>query len=119
MAVITRGALIQVETPDHFRGRVSSIEHVIGVAGPEIGNFRGGLLASLTSAPPALVTGGLVAAAAVVAVGLANPPLRRHRTTHGHGDARPSAAPDPEPADPRRLVAADRPETPGGDRDGV
>nr|WP_221493635.1 MFS transporter [Actinomadura coerulea] len=83
VAVITRGALIQVETPDRFRGRVSSVEHVIGVAGPEIGNFRGGLLASATSAPLALLAGGLAAAAAVVSVGLLNPALRRHRTQVG------------------------------------
>ncbi|MEU4822058.1 MFS transporter [Actinomadura sp. NPDC023710] len=99
VAVITRGALIQMETPDHFRGRVSSVEHVIGVAGPEIGNFRGGLLASVTSAPLALLAGGLAAAAAVVSVGLADPPLRRHRTDARHGDgdgdgdARPSTVP--------------------------
>jgi MFS family permease len=79
IAVITRGTLVQLETPDHYRGRVSSVEHVIGIAGPEIGNFRGGLLASLTSAPLALLAGGLAAAATVVSVGLINVPLRRHQ----------------------------------------
>lgn len=100
--MITRGALIQVETPDRFRGRVSSVEHVIGVAGPEIGNFRGGLLASATSAPLALLAGGLAAAAAVVSVGLLNPALRRHRTAHGREDARPPTEPDAKSADPGR-----------------
>ncbi|MGS2640724.1 MFS transporter [Streptosporangium sp. G12] len=80
VSVVTRGALVQLETPDHYRGRVSSVEHVIGVAGPEAGNFRGGLLASLTSAPVALVVGGLGAALAVVAIGLVNRPLRDYRT---------------------------------------
>lgn len=92
IAVITRGALVQLETPDHYRGRVSSVEHVIGVAGPEIGNFRGGLLASFTSAPLALLAGGLAAAATVIAVGLVNGPLRRHRILHEHENARPSVA---------------------------
>ncbi|MEU9335529.1 MFS transporter [Streptomyces sp. NPDC048290] len=80
VSVITRSALVQLETPDAFRGRVSSVEHVIGVAGPELGNFRGGLVASVTSAPFALATGGLSAALAVAVVAAANGPLRAYRT---------------------------------------
>ncbi|ARK03387.1 MFS transporter [Cellulosimicrobium sp. AB352] len=87
VSVVTRGALVQLETPDEFRGRVSSVEHVVGVAGPEVGNFRGGVLASLTSAPVALVAGGLVASAVVGLVAWGNAPLRRYRTP----------APDPLP----------------------
>ncbi len=80
VSVVTRGALVQLETPDEFRGRVSSVEHVVGVAGPEVGNFRGGLLASLTSAPVALAVGGLAASAVVGLVAWRNAPLRRYRT---------------------------------------
>ncbi|MEU8203733.1 MFS transporter [Streptosporangium sp. NPDC049046] len=103
VAVVTRSALVQLETPDRYRGRVSSVEHVIGVAGPEAGNFRGGLLASLTSAPVALVAGGLAAALCVVAVGLVNRPLRDYRTPSGREEREaldapplPDAAPDRE-----------------------
>ncbi|MFI2702266.1 MFS transporter [Cellulosimicrobium composti] len=88
VSVVTRGALVQLETPDQFRGRVSSVEHVVGVAGPEVGNFRGGVLASLTSAPVALVVGGLAASAVVGLVAWRNAPLRRYRTP----------APEPAPA---------------------
>ncbi|MFF5010428.1 MFS transporter [Streptomyces phaeochromogenes] len=87
VSVVTRSALVQVETPDAYRGRVSSVEHVIGVAGPEIGNFRGGLLASATSASFSLVAGGLSAILAIAAVAAANAPLRAYRT--------PSAATEP------------------------
>ncbi|MFI6515721.1 MFS transporter [Spirillospora sp. NPDC050679] len=95
IAVVTRGALVQLETPDRYRGRVSSVEDVIGIAGPEIGNFRGGLLASLTSAPLALLAGGLAAAATVVSIGLVNRPLREHRISTGREDTRPAQAPVP------------------------
>lgn len=74
VSVVTRSALVQLETPDAYRGRVSSVEHVIGVAGPELGNFRGGLLASATSAPFALVVGGLSATLAIGAVAATNAP---------------------------------------------
>ncbi|MGW6739567.1 MFS transporter [Streptomyces sp. NPDC055025] len=87
VSVVTRSTLVQLETPDAYRGRVSSVEHVIGVAGPELGNFRGGLLASVTSAPFSLVTGGLFATLAVAAVAAANAPLRAYRA--------PSAAVEP------------------------
>ncbi|MFI0237908.1 MFS transporter [Streptomyces sp. NPDC016845] len=80
VSVVTRSALVQLETPDAYRGRVSSVEHVIGVAGPELGNFRGGLLASATSASFSLVLGGLSAVVAVAAVAVAAAPLRAYRT---------------------------------------
>ncbi|MGI5170957.1 MFS transporter [Spirillospora sp. CA-253888] len=92
VAVVTRGALVQLETPDRYRGRVSSVEHVIGIAGPELGNFRGGLLASFTSAPAALLVGGLAAAATVVSIGVVNRPLREHRVSTDREDARPARA---------------------------
>lgn len=79
VSVVTRGALVQLETPDAYRGRVSSVEHVIGVAGPELGNFRGGLLASATSASFSLVFGGLSALLAIAAVSATNAPLRAYR----------------------------------------
>ena len=76
VSVVTRGAMVQGVTPDRFRGRVGAVEHVVGVAGPELGNFRGGLMAGLTSASTALAIGGAAATAAVAAVALVNRPLR-------------------------------------------
>ncbi|MBC9718966.1 MFS transporter [Streptomyces sp. TRM66268-LWL] len=92
VSVITRGALVQLETPDAYRGRVSSMEHVIGVAGPELGNFRGGLLASATSATSSLVFGGLSAALAVAAVTAANAPLRAYRIPAPRTEPVPAAS---------------------------
>ncbi|WP_435250727.1 MFS transporter [Streptomyces cucumeris] len=92
LSVITRSALVQLETPDAYRGRVSSVEHVIGVAGPELGNFRGGLLASATSAPFSLVFGGLSAILAIAAVSATNAPLRAYRTPPADAKPAPEAA---------------------------
>ncbi|MEU8484862.1 MFS transporter [Streptomyces sp. NPDC048641] len=89
VSVITRSALVQLETPDAYRGRVSSVEHVIGVAGPELGNFRGGLMASATSASFALVAGGLSATLAVAAVAASNASLRAYRTPPADQSAGP------------------------------
>ncbi|WP_407565847.1 MFS transporter [Streptomyces sp. 184] len=99
VSVVTRSALVQLETPDAYRGRVSSVEHVIGVAGPELGNFRGGLVASATSATFSLVTGGLAAVAAITAIAAANSPLRAYRTPKEEPEPPARHAPEAEVGD--------------------
>ena len=37
VSVISRGSVVQLATEDAFRGRVSAVEQVVGVAGPELG----------------------------------------------------------------------------------
>ncbi|MFE3591222.1 MFS transporter [Streptomyces niveus] len=98
VSVVTRSALVQLETPDAYRGRVSSVEHVIGVAGPELGNFRGGLVASATSAPFSLVSGGLTATLAIAVVAVVNGPLRAYRTPSPASTTSPAPAATAEPA---------------------
>ncbi|MDQ0700617.1 hypothetical protein QF048_007059 [Streptomyces sp. W4I9-2] len=99
VSVVTRSALIQLETPDACRGRVSSVEHVIGVAGPELGNFRGGLVASATSASFSLVSGGLSAVLAIAAVYATNTPLRAYRAPTA-----PEKPPAPKPLTPAQAA---------------
>ncbi|GAA2130215.1 MFS transporter [Glycomyces algeriensis] len=81
IAVIARGTLVQLATPDSHRGRVSSAELVIGLAGPDLGNARAGVVASLTSGPFALASGGLLCVAGVLWVALRNRPLREFRVS--------------------------------------
>ncbi|GAA2073199.1 MFS transporter [Actinomadura alba] len=88
IAVISRGTLIQLATPDRYLGRVNSVEHVVGVAGPGIGNARAGAVAGLTSASTAAITGGLACALTVAVLAATNPALRRWR----HQAAEPGAA---------------------------
>lgn len=71
--------MVQLATPDSHRGRVSSVENIIGMAGPHLENFRGGLVAGVSSASFALVSGGLLCAAGVLAIAGSNGPLRRFR----------------------------------------
>ena len=88
VSVISRGALIQLGTPDELRGRVSALEIAIGAGGPGLGNARAGAVADLTSATVSAVTGAVTCVLVVVAVALTHPPLRRWRTDDG-----PAAAP--------------------------
>ncbi|MFD1827683.1 MULTISPECIES: MFS transporter [Mumia] len=75
-AVIARGVVTQLATTDEQRGRVSSVEYVVGVAGPDLGNARGGVVAGFSSPEVALVSGGLLGAAGVIAVSVTHPAVR-------------------------------------------
>ncbi|MEV0715871.1 MFS transporter [Asanoa sp. NPDC050611] len=76
-AVVARGTVVQSSTPDAYLGRVAALEHVVGVAGPELGNLRAGLVASATSGGAALVIGGLTCLAGTAALAALSRPLRR------------------------------------------
>lgn len=82
-SVVSRGTVVQTSTPPAFRGRVASLEHIVAVAGPELGNLRAGLVASAGSAGGSLALGGLVSLVALGAVAIATPALRGFRTPSG------------------------------------
>ncbi|MET8150939.1 MFS transporter [Actinoplanes sp. NPDC049668] len=76
-AVVSRGTVVQSATPPAYRGRVSSLEHIVGSAGPQLGNLRAGLVAAATSSAASLAGGGLLSAAAIGLIAVTTPALRR------------------------------------------
>lgn len=86
-SVVSRGTLIQSATPDEQRGRVSAIEQVAGIVGPNLGNFRAGAIAPLLGAGPAMSVGGLACLLASGLIYTFNPQLRRYRTPQHTDDA--------------------------------
>jgi MFS family permease len=80
ISVVSRSTIVQLHTPDELRGRVAAAEQIVGQAGPDVGNMRGGLVADATSGRAALVSGGLLCVAAVALIGLRTPDLRRFST---------------------------------------
>jgi len=91
-SVSSRSLIVQLATPDSHRGRVSAVDHVVGVAGPDVGSFRGGLVAAGTSPTFAVVSGGLLCLVGVLATAAVNAPLRRFRTAPTPAQAAVSAA---------------------------
>ncbi|WP_431925978.1 MFS transporter [Nonomuraea jabiensis] len=77
VSVVSRSTIVQLHTPNELLGRVSAAEQIVGQAGPDLGNMRGGLVADATSGAAALVSGGLLCLAAVAAVATTTPDLRR------------------------------------------
>jgi hypothetical protein len=78
-SVVLRTTMIQVATPDAYRGRTSAAEFVVGAACPQLGNFRAGAVASLSSPGVSAVTGGLASVVGVAVIALALPAFVRYR----------------------------------------
>jgi len=58
VSVIIRGTLMQLLTPDHMRGRVSSVNSMFLSSSNEIGDFESGMAAKLLGTIPAVLFGG-------------------------------------------------------------
>lgn len=77
VSVVLRIALVQGVTPDDLQGRVSAANYAVGAGVPQLGNFRAGLVADLTSPTTGVISGGIIAAAGAVLIGLLIPSLVR------------------------------------------
>lgn len=80
-SVLARGTIVQLDTPDVYRGRVSAMDHLVGAGAPDLGNFRAGAVASLTSAGVSATAGGLLCVLAVALVTVTLPAVRRFRVS--------------------------------------
>ncbi|WP_446666212.1 MFS transporter [Flexivirga sp. B27] len=67
-AVTSRTTLVQSATPDRFRGRLSALEQVVGIGGPNLGNFRAGAVGNVIGAGPAMSLGGMTSILAVLGI---------------------------------------------------
>jgi MFS family permease len=56
---VIRGTIRQIMTPDHLRGRMTGINMMFFMGGPQLGELEAGVVAALFGAPFAIVTGGL------------------------------------------------------------
>ena len=77
VSVVIRSTLLQVLTPDHLLGRVSSVNAIFIGSSNEIGAFESGVAARLLGAVPAVVLGGLATLVVVAVTAVKVPGLRR------------------------------------------
>jgi len=59
VSTIVRNTIRQLQTPDHVRGRMTSINQIFFMGGPQLGEIEAGAVAQLFGAPFAVVTGGI------------------------------------------------------------
>jgi Transmembrane secretion effector len=76
VSVLVRSTLLQVLTPSHMLGRVSSVNSIFVGSSNELGAFESGIAARLLGTVPSVILGGLASLGVVVAIGLGVPRLR-------------------------------------------
>lgn len=59
VSVVIRSSLIQLETPDEMRGRVSAVNFIFIGASNQLGEFESGVTAAWWGVVPAVVVGGI------------------------------------------------------------
>ncbi len=79
VSTIIRNVVRQLETPDRLRGRMTGVNMIFFMGGPQLGELEAGVVANWFGAPFSVITGGLGCLAATAWVSLATPALRRYR----------------------------------------
>jgi MFS family permease len=77
VSVVLRSTILQLATPDHLRGRVSSINGIFIGSSNELGAFYSGGMARLLGLVPAVVLGGFMTLGVVGVTAWKAPKLRR------------------------------------------
>ena len=103
ISTVIRQTIRQFVTPDRLRGRMTSINMIFFMGGPQLGELEAGLVASLFASTVvgvtvSVVSGGIATIVITAAIAAAAPMLRRVRLPDGHAGG----------ADPLPAVTLDR-----------
>jgi MFS family permease len=79
VSMVIRNLIRQLETPDALRGRMTGINMVFFMGGPQLGELEAGLVANWRGAPFSVVTGGIGCLIATGLVIWTTPSLWRYR----------------------------------------
>lgn len=78
VSTVIRGTIRQLVTPDHLRGRMTSVNMVFFMGGPQLGEIEAGLVGSLFGVPVAIVTGGIATILLTAWIAYKYPRLRNY-----------------------------------------
>jgi len=79
VSMVIRNIVRQLQTPDEMRGRMTSVNMIFFMGGPQLGELEAGLVAQGWGAPFSVVTGGIGCLLAVAWVAWRTPALRGYR----------------------------------------
>jgi MFS family permease len=85
VSAVFRNTILQLNVPDHLRGRLSGIHIAVVAGGPRLGDFEAGAVASFTSLRFSVVSGGLACVIGALALAKLYPEFADYR----HEDADP------------------------------
>ena len=87
VSAVFRSTIVQLETPDELRGRVTAIHILAVTSGPRIGDIEAAGVAAFIGAQASVVSGGVLCVLGVAAVVRAFPELMTHVTRSGPAPA--------------------------------
>ncbi len=77
ISAILRNTIRQLATPDYLRGRMTAVNMIFFMGGPQLGEFEGGVLAAAVGGPLSVVIGGTGTVLAVGIMYYAIPAIRK------------------------------------------
>ena len=78
VSMVIRNIVRQLETPDRLRGRMTGVNMVFFMGGPQLGELEAGAVANWLGAPFSVVSGGIGCLIAAAWVAAATPALRHY-----------------------------------------
>lgn len=79
VSAILRSTIRQLMTPDYIRGRMTSVNMIFFMGGPQLGELEAGVAASFLGAPISVALGGLATLLVVAGTALKVPALRNYK----------------------------------------
>ena len=79
VSTVIRNIVRQLETPDWLRGRMTGVNMVFFLGGPQLGELEAGVVANWLGAPFSVVSGGVGCLLCTAWVALTTPALRHYR----------------------------------------
>jgi MFS family permease len=81
ISTVLRQTIRQLATPNRLRGRMTSVNMIFFMGGPQLGEFESGVAAQFLGAPLAVITGGIGCLITVAIVAIKAPVLTRYVLT--------------------------------------
>jgi MFS family permease len=78
ISAVLRNTILQSSIPNRFRSRMSSIQMAVVQGGPRLGDMESGAVATATSVPFSVVSGGLACIVGAAVIGLIMPRFRNY-----------------------------------------
>ncbi len=83
VSTVIRATMRQLLTPDRLRGRMTSVNMIFFLGGPQLGEMEAGLVASVLGVPFAIVSGGLITVLLTGWIAWRYPQLRAYEGEEG------------------------------------
>ncbi len=75
VSMLLRGLVVQLTTPDEYRGRISAVNAMFVIGGPMLGQFESGLVAGFFTPQVSVISGGVACILATLVVAVCVPRL--------------------------------------------